>query len=41
MPGTQDPKAFATMVFDGRYKLARYHSSDEGSCTICKAIPAR
>lgn len=30
MPWHQNPKAFATMVFDGRYKLSRYHSSNEG-----------
>lgn len=30
MPWHQSPKAFGTMVYDGRYKLSRYHSSDEG-----------
>jgi len=30
MPWHQNPKAFGTMVFDGRYKLSRYHSSGEG-----------
>ena len=30
MPWHQNPKAHGTMVFDGRYKLSRFHSSDEG-----------
>jgi arylsulfatase len=30
MPWHDNPKANATMVFDGQYKLCRYHSSDEG-----------
>lgn len=30
MPWHQNPEAHATMVFDGRYKISRYHSTDEG-----------
>lgn len=30
MPWHDNPKAWATMVFDGRYKLCRYHSTNEG-----------
>lgn len=30
MPWHTDPMAFGTMVYDGRYKLSRYHTSKEG-----------
>ncbi len=30
MPWHTKPEAYATMVFDGRYKLSRYHTSKEG-----------
>lgn len=30
MPWHQDPEAYGTMVFDGRYKLSRFHSTEEG-----------
>lgn len=30
MPWHTDPMAFGTMVYDGRYKLSRYHTSREG-----------
>lgn len=30
MPYHNDPNAMATMVYDGRFKCCRYHSSDEG-----------
>ena len=30
MPWHQNPEAYGTMVFDGRYKISRFHSSNEG-----------
>ena len=30
MPWHTAPEAYATMVYDGRYKLSRFHTSKEG-----------
>ncbi len=39
MPWHTAPEAYGTMVYDGRYKLARYHSSCEGELYDLQADP--
>ncbi len=39
MPWHQDPKAFGTMVFDGRYKLSRFHTLGTGELYDLKNDP--
>lgn len=39
MPWHRDPLAWATMVYDGRYKLCRYHNTGEGELYDQKTDP--
>ena len=39
MPWHKYPEAYGTMVFDGRYKLSRFHTSKEGELYDLKEDP--
>ena len=39
MPWHTQPEAYGTMVFDGRYKLSRFHTSREGELYDLKNDP--